>query len=102
MLATSAARASESLGIALGRLTPDAAADVVVTDYCPSTPLTSANVAGHFIFAMGAQHVKDVLVDGQWVMRDRRIETCNERQSRQTAKPVAEHLWREMERYVCE
>jgi putative selenium metabolism protein SsnA len=102
MLATSAARASASLGIPLGVLAADAAADVVVTDYCPSTPLTNDNAAGHFIYALGAQHVKDVIVDGQWVMRERRVLTCDERQARQSAKPVAERLWREMERYVCE
>ena len=60
MLAASARRASASLGVTLGQLSVGAAGDVVVTDYVPFTALTSENLAGHVIFAMGPQHVRHV------------------------------------------
>jgi cytosine/adenosine deaminase-related metal-dependent hydrolase len=97
MLATSARRASQALGVTVGKLEMGAAADVVVTDYVPFTPLTSDNFAGHFIFAMTARHVRDVIVTGRYAMRDRRILTCDERSTRREAAEIARALWQRME-----
>jgi putative selenium metabolism protein SsnA len=102
MLANSARRASMALGVMLGQLAPDAAADVVITDYRPATPLTSDNLPGHFIYAMGVHHVKDVLVAGRWVMRDQVIRTCDEAATRHAATAIAKRLWERMEAYQCE
>lgn len=96
MLATNARRASQSLGVTLGRLSPGAAADVVVTDYLPATPLTGGNLPGHFIFAMGSQHVRHVLVDGRWVLRDRVIGLADEGSIRRASGPAARKLWEKM------
>ena len=96
MLATSARRASQALGITLGKLAVGAAADVVVTDYLPPTPLTADNFAGHFIFGMGPQHVCDVIVDGRWRLRGREVCSCDEAEMRRAAVPAARTLWDRM------
>ena len=96
MLATSARRAAAALGVTLGRLDPGAAADVVVTDYQPATSLTADNLAGHFLFGSGPQHVRHVLVDGRWALRDRTVVTCDERRARRNAVSVASALWSRM------
>ena len=72
MLANSARCASAALGVALGKLATGAAADVVVTDYLPFTPINSDNLPGHLLFALAARHVRHVLIDGKWAMRDSR------------------------------
>ncbi|HUN82189.1 MAG TPA: amidohydrolase family protein, partial [Phycisphaerae bacterium] len=72
MLAQSARTASRRFNCPLGKLQPGAAADIVVTDYRPSTPLTTENAADHFIFAMSARHVRHVMVAGRWLLKDRR------------------------------
>ncbi len=97
MLAHSARRASAALDITLGKLEPDAAADIVITDYRPSTPLTSHNLAGHFIFAMGANHVASVIVNGEWKLRERVVAACDEPTVRRCAGDVAQVLWSRME-----
>jgi len=96
LLATSARRASEALDVTLGKLEPDAVADVVITDYHPSTPLTSENLAGHFLFALGAQHVRHVIADGQWALRERAVSTCDELQVRSAARDLTPRLWERM------
>ena len=96
MLATSARRASAALGVTLGRLAVDAAADIAVTSYRPATPLTGDNLPGHFIFAMGCQHVTDVMIDGRWVLRDRVVTSCDERSVRQESQNIAAALWSRM------
>jgi len=96
MLAASAQRASAALDVSLGKLNEGAAADVVLTDYVPSTPLTSENLADHFVFAMSARHVVGVLVAGQWKLRERGVVVCDERSARESAADVARRLWQRM------
>jgi len=97
MLAGGARRASEALDVTLGRLQPEAAADVVITDYCPSTPLSTDNFAGHLIFSLSSRHVKDAIVQGRWVMRDRRVVTTDEPRARRDAAPIARRIWERMQ-----
>ena len=66
MLGQSARFASNCLGVKLGVLEPGAAADLVLTNYRPATPLTAENLAGHFLFAMGPEFVRDVMIAGWW------------------------------------
>ena len=96
MLAASARRASAALGLTLGQLSVGAAGDVVVTDYVPFTALTDQNLAAHLIFAMGPQQVRHVAVEGQWVLRDRRVVGCDEVAVRRESVSVSEQLWKRM------
>ncbi len=96
MIAASARRASRSLGVTLGKLEPGAAADIVVTHYRPFTPLTSDNLAGHFIFGLAANHVRGVLVGGQWKLRDGEVLSCDATATRLSAHDMAAALWDRM------
>ncbi len=96
MLARAASFASERLGVPLGRLEPGAAADVVLTDYIPHTPLSGDNLAAHMLFGINAACVRSVLVAGAWVVRDRTCLTIDEPTARTHARESAEVLWRRM------
>jgi putative selenium metabolism protein SsnA len=97
MLAASARRAGAALGMTLGRLSVGAAADIVITDYVPSTPLDSDNLAGHFLFALGSQHVRHVLIDGQWSLRDRQTVMCDTPALQRRGVAAARRLWLAMQ-----
>ena len=92
MLAASARRASALLDIPLGKLDVNAAADVVITDYRPATPVTTDNLPGHFVFGLSARHVASVIADGRWVMRERVVKTCDEPHVRRDAARIAGRL----------
>ncbi len=96
MLAHSAKRASDALGTRLGALRTGFAADVVITNYFPATPLTAEKLAGHLIFAMSGGFVKDVITRGSWAMRDRVLRRVDERSIRTDAVGVSEALWQRM------
>lgn len=96
MLGTSARRASESLGVTLGRLEFGAAADLVLLDWRPATPLAADNLAGHLLYALGSQYVRDVMVDGRWKLRDGAIVSCDEVEARGVATEVARGLHERM------
>ena len=98
MLAHSAHVASGLLGVTVGRLTPGAAADVVITDYRSATSLDAANAAGHLLFGIGPQHVRHVLIGGDWVLRDRRAVRLDEEQARHEAASIARELWSRLPR----
>jgi cytosine/adenosine deaminase-related metal-dependent hydrolase len=97
MLAGSARRAGAALGMTLGRLSVGGAADIVITDYVPFTALDSGKFAGHFLFALGSQHVRHVLVDGQWALRERLASACDEISLRRRGVAASQRLWQTMQ-----
>jgi cytosine/adenosine deaminase-related metal-dependent hydrolase len=101
MLGRSARFASKCLGVDLGVLAPGAAADLVVTDYRPATPLTAENLAGHFLFAMGPEFVRDVMIAGQWRLRNRVVVNCDEPAIRARSVEVARQLHSRMAGLPC-
>jgi putative selenium metabolism protein SsnA len=92
MLGQSARFASKCLGVRIGVLEVGAAADLVLTSYRPATPLSADNLAGHFLFAMGPEFVRDVMIAGWWVMRKGHIVTCDERAIRARSVEIARAL----------
>ncbi len=96
MLANSARRASKSLKVTLGQLRPDAAADVVITDYVPFTPITTENFPGHFIFAISSNNVRHVIANGRIALREKSVISCDEFALRNRAVDVSHRLWQRM------
>lgn len=81
---------------ALGTLEVGAPADLVVLEYSTPTPLDSDNFAGHFIFGLTAAAVRDVMVAGQWVVRDRKHQLVDEEELAARCRASAPALWERM------
>lgn len=96
LLAESARLASRALGVKLGSLDVGAAADLILTNYRPATPLLSDNLAGHFLFAMGPEFVQSVMIDGRWCLRDGAFCSCDEPSLRAEAVRISRELWTKM------
>lgn len=77
----------------LGRIEPGAPADLAVLAYDPPTPLSSQNLAGHWVFALTAAHVRDVFVHGEVVVRDGRLTRADAAGVRARCREAAEGLW---------
>lgn len=101
MLGASARFASNSLGAKLGVLDSGAAADLVLTNYRPATPLTAENLASHFLFAMGPEFVRDVMVAGKWLLRDGMVDICDEFALRSRSVEVSRGLHSRMAEIPC-
>ncbi len=96
-LARGAQLVGNAFGLPLGSLQPGAVADVVVLEYEPPTPLTSDNLAWHWMFAFDAGMVRDVMVGGEWVIRNRAFVAVDEEKIRAEAREQARQLWQRME-----
>ena len=83
----------------LGTLQPGAPADLVVLEYRAPTPLTAATLPGHLMFGLTAAHVRDVMVAGRWIVRDRRHQLVDEEELAARCREAAPALWNRMEAY---
>jgi putative selenium metabolism protein SsnA len=77
----------------LGRLEPTAPADLVVMEYAPPTPLSSENLAGHWAFGLSSRMVRDVMVAGEWAVRDRRLTRVDQQRLAAQSTEQAILLW---------
>ena len=80
----------------LGRLTPGAAADMILLDYYPTTPLTADNLPWHILFGVSGSHVHSTIVQGEILMRNRELLTMDEEEISARSRENAAHCW---ERY---
>ncbi len=67
-------------------------ADLAVLDYGSPTPLTAENFAWHLAFGMTAASVESVMVNGKFVIRDRRFPFDDQDIYRQ-ARAACERVW---------
>ncbi len=79
--------------VSSGELVPGAAADLIVADYDPPTPLTAENYYGHLVFGMTGSMVETTLVAGNILMRDRSLTGISEKEINALARELAAKLW---------
>jgi putative selenium metabolism protein SsnA len=79
-----------------GSLEPGCPADVVVLDYDSPTPVHAGNLPWHLAFGLSARHVRDVIVGGRVVVRDRQPQLVEASELASHAHDSAERLWARM------
>jgi len=85
--------AEQTFGIPIGRLSAGAAADFVVRDYYPPTPVTPGNWWAHLLFGLNHSPIHMVVVDGDELIRDGRILHFDEARIYHECRNRAKSLW---------
>jgi cytosine/adenosine deaminase-related metal-dependent hydrolase len=80
------------------RIVPGARADLVVLDYHAMTPVTPSNVVEHLARCWTSAHVRDTMVGGRFVVRNRTLTNIDELGLR--ARAAAGRLWERMQGYT--
>jgi putative selenium metabolism protein SsnA len=80
-----------------GRIAPGAAADLILVDYRPSTPIDPTNVEEHIIDGFHAGIVTTTIVAGKVLMKDRKLMTLDEEQIIARAQELAPRVWKRVE-----
>jgi putative selenium metabolism protein SsnA len=99
------ARMADSAGVAarvfgeplIGRIEPGAPADLVVLAYDTPTPLSAENLADHWAFGLGARHVRDVMVGGEWSVLDRTLARVDAAGLTLRCREAAARLWERLD-----
>lgn len=80
----------------LGVLEKGAAADVIVTDYIPLTPMDASNINSHILFGMTGRSVVTTVCNGRVLMKDRVLVGIDEEKiladCRQEARNLAKSI----------
>lgn len=85
--------AESFFGQAIGHLVAGAAADIIVLDYDPYTPLTADTLLGHALFGFPGSVVIGTIVAGQILMWDRMLLTLDEVAIAAEARAHAPDVW---------
>jgi len=80
--------------VPLGVLREGAAADVIVADYDPLTPMDASNLNGHILFGMTGRHVTATVCAGRVLMKDRQVLVCDEAGVWAGCRRQAADFWR--------
>jgi len=88
-----AVMASRMFGREIGALKEGAAADVIVVDYDPPTPLTDGNINGHVMFGMNGRMVSATVADGKVLMKDRQLVHVDKPRLYAKCREAAGALW---------
>ncbi len=81
----------------LGEITIGAAADLIIVDYKPFTPLSRGNVPWHILFGFEASMITSTIVNGQLLMQDRQLLTLDEMKIVQEARAITPAIWTRFE-----
>ncbi|WP_426348613.1 putative aminohydrolase SsnA [Alloiococcus sp. CFN-8] len=76
----------------LGILKEGAAADVVIADYNPLTPLTADNINGHMLFGLNGSKIVTTMINGKLLMKDRELLHIDEAKAMAECREQAELL----------
>lgn len=77
----------------LGALEEGAAADIIVSDYDPLTPLTADNINGHTTFGLTGRSIVTTVINGQVRMKDRELVGIDEHEIMAKAREHARGMW---------
>lgn len=78
----------------LGELSEGAAADIIVSDYIPLTPMSADNANGHTLFGMSGRQTVTTIIDGKVRMKDRELIGIDEQAVLAHAREQAAGMWK--------
>lgn len=81
----------------MGQIVPGAAADLILVDYQPPTPVTPGNLPSHIVFGFQSGMVTTTIVGGKLLMKDRELLTLDEAEIAARARELAPRVWKRFE-----
>ena len=85
--------ANRYFDIPLGKLKQGYAADVIITDYYPHTPMDENNVNGNILFGMNGKSVVTTIGNGKVLMKDRQLTMIDEQKTLFDIAEKTKKLW---------
>jgi putative selenium metabolism protein SsnA len=78
----------------IGRIKPGYQADLILVDYHPITELNEFNIPWHIIFGFRDSMVTDTMVNGKWLMNDRKLINLDEIEISKKALELSRQVWK--------
>lgn len=81
-------------GDTIGKIQVGAKADLILVDYNPITELNSDNIAWQILFGFRDSMVTDTMVNGNWLMNDRKLRNLDEGKIAAHALSLSKEVWK--------
>jgi len=95
-LSSGSAMAGAALGVGIGRIEVGSCADLVVLEPPVGPAISDGNIAASFLFRLASNHVKHVMIDGDWRLWHGRVVGVDIAQLQSRAERVSEATWERM------
>jgi putative selenium metabolism protein SsnA len=86
-------------GLRIGKIEKGAAADLILVDYHPITPLHAGNLPWHILFGFRDGMVTSTIAGGKLVMKDRKLLLLDEAEIAAKAREAAIRCWNKVNSY---
>ncbi len=83
-----------------GRIEVGAAADLILVDYHPTTPLTIGNLPWHIQFGFHESMVRTTIVAGEILMHEGELLTLDEEEITERSRALVPDVWERYQEYV--
>ncbi|MGD8634587.1 MAG: putative aminohydrolase SsnA [Anaerolineales bacterium] len=83
-----------------GKIETGAAADLILVDYHPTTPLTVGNLPWHILFGFHESMVTTTIAAGEVLMRDGELLTLDEEQITARSRELVPEVWKRYQEFV--
>jgi putative selenium metabolism protein SsnA len=81
----------------IGSLEPGKLADIVILDATRvPTPITSESIAGHLVNTFSGRDVRDVLVNGEMVLKNQKLQRVSDGEVSRLSRESAKSLWKRL------
>jgi putative selenium metabolism protein SsnA len=87
-------------GFDIGRIATGAKADFILVDYYPPTPMNAGNLFGHLLFGVSNAPVDSLVVNGRFIVKEKRCVTVDEPMIAEKTARQAQSLWTRFEK-IC-
>lgn len=94
--------ASQFGGLRAGEIAPGAAADLMLVDYQPITPLSAGNLPWHILFGFNESLIATTIARGRVLMRNRELLTLDEEKIANEARKRAAVVWKRYADYCSD
>ncbi len=84
-------------GLRAGEIAVGAAADLMLVDYQPITPLTAGNLPWHILFGFNESMITTTIARGKVLMLNRELQTLDEEKIAFEARKRASNVWKRYE-----
>ena len=86
-------------GVKIGKIEKGYSADLILVDYQPFTELNKDNLPWHIVFGFQDGMVTDTMVQGRFLMRERKITALDESQIVKEAQIISKQVWKRYHAY---
>lgn len=91
-----AAIAEKCFPVKLGQIKEGYAADVIIMDYTPPSPLSGDNINGHLLFGSSGRSVVTTIANGKILMKDRKLTGLDRAAIFAKSRELAERVWKRL------